>query len=154
MMASRSGKEEQTFGGEEFTRYCAVDPLAVDEARRAIAEAAEGYPPLGGSRLLGARPAPLPRLALLRQLARTESAQADEPEFVSEKPTELTFIEIELLDEEGNPVPKEKYKIELPDGAIREGRLDPSGRVLVDGIDRGTCKVSFPNLDAKDWRRR
>jgi hypothetical protein len=31
--------------------------------------------------------------------------------------------------------------------------LDSEGRARVDGIDPGTCKVSFPDRDAKDWKK-
>lgn len=57
-----------------------------------------------------------------------------------------TWIEIELIDRQGRPVPKEHYRIELPDGSFEEGLLDSSGRARIDGIDPGVCKVIFPDL--------
>jgi hypothetical protein len=69
------------------------------------------------------------------------------------KDKKLSWIEIELVDEEGEPVPSEKYLIELPDGRKKEGMLDSEGHARVDGIDPGTCKVTFPNRDAKDWKK-
>jgi Rhs element Vgr protein len=68
------------------------------------------------------------------------------------KDKKLSWIEIELVNEEGKPVPSAKYLIELPDGTKKEGMLDSQGRARVDGIDPGTCKVSFTEYDAKDWR--
>ena len=63
------------------------------------------------------------------------------------------WIEIELIDDHGKPVPGERYKITLPDGTtLAEGTLDEKGRARVDGIDPGTCKVTFPNLDAPSWK--
>jgi len=63
------------------------------------------------------------------------------------------WIEIELLDEDGNPVPGEPYRITLPDGAtIASGTLDHKGWARVDHIDPGTCQVTFPNLDKDAWR--
>jgi type VI secretion system secreted protein VgrG len=62
------------------------------------------------------------------------------------------WIEIELLDEDGNPVPGEPYKITLPDGTtVADGTLDDKGFARVDNIDPGTCKVTFPNLDKEAW---
>lgn len=60
---------------------------------------------------------------------------------------EQHWIEIELLDDLGNPVPDEMYFVELPDGSSISGRTDGQGRARVDGVDPGTAKVSFPDLD-------
>lgn len=67
--------------------------------------------------------------------------------------TQTTWIEIELVDNRGKPVPNEQYRLELPDGAIQEGYLDAQGLARVDGIDPGNCKISFPDIDAREWRR-
>jgi len=64
-----------------------------------------------------------------------------------------TWIEIELVDEAGEPVPGESYEITLPDGSKATGSLDGKGFARVDGIDPGTCKVTFPNLDKDAWNR-
>jgi len=69
------------------------------------------------------------------------------------KDKKLSWIEIELVDEEGKPVPSEKYEVELPDGHKKQGMLDSEGRARVDGIDPGTCKVSFLSRDGKDWKK-
>src|SRR5881227_2766391 len=62
------------------------------------------------------------------------------------------WIEINLVDEEGQPVPGEPYVITLPDGStVADGTLDQKGFARVDGIDPGTCKVTFPNLDKEAW---
>jgi uncharacterized Zn-binding protein involved in type VI secretion len=63
------------------------------------------------------------------------------------------WVEIELLDESGKPVPNEPYRIELPDGSVTEGSTDDRGRARVDGIDPGNCKISFPSLDKRSWKR-
>lgn len=60
---------------------------------------------------------------------------------------EKTWIEIELVDTEGNPVPNERYWILLTDGTTREGRLDQNGRAYFGGLDPGECDVRFPDLD-------
>ena len=63
------------------------------------------------------------------------------------------WIAIELVDQNGKPVPGEEYQITLPDGSPVEGDLDASGFARIDGIDPGTCSVSFPNLNGRDWKR-
>ena len=63
-----------------------------------------------------------------------------------------SWIEIELVDQDNKPVPGERYRVTLPDGAtLAEGTLDEKGFARVDGIDPGTCKVTFPNLDKSSW---
>lgn len=65
------------------------------------------------------------------------------------KPQQKTWIGIELVDEEGQPVANERYWIQLPDGSVREGRLDAKGRAHVGDLDPGECDVRFPDLDSE-----
>jgi len=66
---------------------------------------------------------------------------------------EKHWIEIELVDEEGNPVPGEEYEIKMPDGeTVDSGTLDEKGKARVEGIDPGTCKITFPKLDKDAWK--
>lgn len=60
-----------------------------------------------------------------------------------------TWVEFVLLDEEGVPVPEEKYSVELPDGSTKEGQLDADGRVRIDDIEDGTCWVTFPEIKVR-----
>lgn len=67
-------------------------------------------------------------------------------------PSKTHWIAIQLVDEGGHAVPGEDYTVTLPDGTTVEGCLDEHGRDRISGIDSGTCKVSFPNRDSKDWQ--
>ncbi len=64
---------------------------------------------------------------------------------------EKSWIEIELVDEEDEPVPGEKYKITLPDASVAKGTLDNKGFARIEGIEPGTCQITFPNLDKDAW---
>lgn len=65
-----------------------------------------------------------------------------------------SWIEIELVDEQQQPVPGEKYRVTLPDGrTVAEGTLDEKGFARLEGIDPGTCKITFPELDREAWKR-
>jgi hypothetical protein len=76
---------------------------------------------------------------------------ATEPVEVEDK---TTWIEIEMVDEEGQPWPNEEYEIKAPDGkAIKKGNLDKNGQAHVSVPNPGECEISFPNLDAPAWRR-
>ncbi|MDQ7013573.1 MAG: hypothetical protein Q9O74_06705 [Planctomycetota bacterium] len=69
-----------------------------------------------------------------------------------EEEEEASWIEIELHDEDGQPVPGEEYKIELPDGTEASGTLDGEGKARVEGFKPGECKVTFPKLEADVWK--
>lgn len=62
-----------------------------------------------------------------------------------------SWVEIELADQEGKPVPYQRYRVVPPDGTPIEGFLDDQGFARVDGVDPGTCQISFPGLDATSW---
>ena len=64
-----------------------------------------------------------------------------------------SFLELVLVDDNGQPASGERYRITTPDDQVREGRLDSRGMARIDGITRGTCEVSFPDLAADDWRQ-
>jgi hypothetical protein len=66
----------------------------------------------------------------------------------ADEPT--SWIEIELVDDSGNPVADEPYVLVTGDDRTRSGVLDRDGRAREDGIDPGNCKVTFPRLH--EWR--
>jgi hypothetical protein len=69
-----------------------------------------------------------------------------------EREKKKSWIQIELVDMNGDPVPGESYEVNLPDGqTVAQGTLDEMGRARVEGIEPGTCEVTFPNLDHTVW---
>lgn len=66
---------------------------------------------------------------------------------------EKTWIEIELVDDDDPPKPMafKRYRVELPDGSVREAMLDANGMAWLTGIDPGECQVRFPDFDSRDW---
>jgi len=91
------------------------------------------------------------------QLEKKEGKYGSEqvkPHKPDEEKTEKTsWIEIEMVDEEDEPVPGEKYKITLPDDSVAQGTLDDKGFARIEGIDQGTCKITFPELDKDAWEK-
>ncbi|HEY7771930.1 MAG TPA: hypothetical protein VIC26_02025, partial [Marinagarivorans sp.] len=59
----------------------------------------------------------------------------------------LTYIEIQLLDDQGEPVANEPYWIKDPEGNEHTGTTDASGKARVDGIRNGSCQVAFPEIE-------
>jgi hypothetical protein len=58
-----------------------------------------------------------------------------------------SWVEIALVDDEGMPVPGERFALRLPDGTLREGRLDDEGRARFTDIDAGECELRWPDLE-------
>jgi hypothetical protein len=104
---------------------------------------------LASGRLVLREEARIPNEGGFVPLREPEAPPAPEPE--RKKPAQLTWIEIVLVGEDDKPIPGERYRIELPDGSTREGRLDGRGLARVDGVDPGTCEVTFPGLDQDAW---
>jgi len=73
------------------------------------------------------------------------------PETKEEKEKKKAWIAVEMIDEEKNPVPGLRYKITLPDDTVAEGTLDDKGYAKVEGIEPGSCKITFPDLDKEAW---
>lgn len=69
----------------------------------------------------------------------------------AEPAVETSWIEIELVDEAGKPVPREAYAVKLPNGQVRRGTLGEDGRARVAVAEPGACEVTFPKLDAAAW---
>ena len=67
---------------------------------------------------------------------------------------ETSWVEIEMVDEDGEPWADEYYEVTLPDGKVRKGRLDDNGQAHVLLPTKTATDVSFPRLDAEAWERR
>lgn len=55
------------------------------------------------------------------------------------------WIEVELQDEEGNPMADEPFELHLPDGSTQNGTLDDNGFARVDSVPPGRVEVVFTN---------
>ncbi len=69
------------------------------------------------------------------------------------KDSKKTWVEVELLDKNKRPVKGLAIEVTLPDGSIEKGTLSEKGSFRKDGIDPGSCRVRFPDLDAREWAK-
>jgi hypothetical protein len=112
--------------GKKSGKACtAVEPVAPDDGR-------PGHVTLDGS----------------------EPVKPFKPTEEDEENEEKSWIEIEMVDEEDNPVPGMKYKVTLSDETVAEGTLDGKGFARLEGIPKGNCKVTFPELDKEAWEKK
>ncbi len=65
--------------------------------------------------------------------------------------TKAAFIGVTLVDARGKPIPGAEYDITLPNGTHVKDHLDAAGKVRIEGIDPGTCTVTFPAIDRRDF---
>lgn len=65
----------------------------------------------------------------------------------------VSWIELEMVDEQDEPVSGVKYQVKLPDGSEATGTLDNEGFARIDGIEPGQCEVTFPELDKDAWEK-
>jgi hypothetical protein len=57
--------------------------------------------------------------------------------------TKTAWIVISLVDQDKEPVPNDYYRIVTSANETLNGHLDPTGKVRVEGIAGGNCRVSF-----------
>ena len=81
----------------------------------------------------------------------SDETPSDETPSPPDTATAQDWLALALVDEDGNPMAGEAYRLALPDGSTREGTLDAEGKAHIEDLPSGTCQVSFPNLDAADW---
>jgi hypothetical protein len=64
-------------------------------------------------------------------------------------PLETTdWIEIRFVDDAGQPIAAQAFSAMFADGSTRDGTLDDSGSVRLDGVPPGVCVVEFPGFSA------
>ena len=62
------------------------------------------------------------------------------------------WIEIQLVGEDGSPMPWFEYEVTLPAGTKVRGYLDEHGQARIDNIETpGTAQISFVSLDEEAW---
>lgn len=62
-----------------------------------------------------------------------------------------TFIELELVDTDGLPVAFAGYSVTASDGTVFSGTLDADGHIYIEGVTKGSCKMTFPDFHGNDW---
>ena len=105
--------------------------------------------------LLGARGVGLWRMERMGQWDAScvvEAAEAEaEPLLASTGEDLAHWVHVVVVDEDDKPLAGVRYRLELTDGRVREGRTDADGGVYVDEIPAGECKLSLLEYDEALW---
>jgi len=84
---------------------------------------------------------------------RTSTMETHKDPKEGEPAEEKKWIEIEVLNDAELPVAGEKYEVELPDGKIAAGTTNAQGIARINGVDPGSCKIRFPNMNEDGWNK-
>ncbi len=146
----------------ERKRYEAVEK---NEARKALAEMAQDTKrPVKQREALEALlkdfdrtpPNPHTELVLLRRYRLRVIAEAEAPAAITpsalRKLKDPHWIEVELLDDNGQPVPNQRVLLVHEDGSEKSLVSDVEGRVRWEPIAPGSVSVRLPDLDADLWQ--
>ena len=68
----------------------------------------------------------------------------DDPVDELDPPEEPTLTVIQLNDEDGKPIPNQRFVLVLPDGSEKTGTLDEEGKAEIDVDDSGD--IIFPDV--------
>ncbi len=64
-----------------------------------------------------------------------------------------SWLDIELVDQNGKPVPYEPYEVTDSEDRKKRGTLDRNGYAHVTGVAAGPCQVTFPRRDYSVWQK-
>lgn len=78
---------------------------------------------------------------------------APAPAPAEEKTPVLGWIEVQLVNQDDKPRKGERYKLRLPDGSVREGKLNDNGLMRASDTPTGSCEICFPDIDASEWKQ-
>ncbi|HEX6243739.1 MAG TPA: hypothetical protein VFZ61_22650 [Polyangiales bacterium] len=78
-----------------------------------------------------------------RQYQRPPDASAPATPSQLKRAKEVDFLEVQLVDVEGQPYANEAYEVTLPDGSKRRGSLNRDGYLYLADIPSGDCSVRF-----------
>jgi hypothetical protein len=91
------------------------------------------------------------RFSAVRVSSAKPPARAKSPAQAAAKQPSRHWIEIELVDEQGAPVPGAAYVVKTPGGEEVTGILDGNGKARLTGLKSGSCEVRFPG-HGDSWR--
>jgi len=72
-------------------------------------------------------------------------------ELVEQAPDPEHWVEVVLVDMQGDGISGERYELTTPDGKLHEGTTGAGGVVRLASSVSGGCEFTFPDLDENAW---
>lgn len=91
------------------------------------------------------------RMSLEAASSHVGAAELAEPLRATTREDDSHWIHVIVVDHDDKPLAGVKYRIELTDGRVREGRTDAEGGVYFDEIPAGQCALSLLEYDESMW---
>ncbi len=135
--------------GKEMARLS--DAKVVEQVALRVADGRWSQTLVGSAPLTGGSSAA--QVAAAASAAAAAKAAGAGANRVTDDSKKKTWVEVELLDFNCRPIKGAKVEITLPDGSTTKGVLSGEGTFKVNGIDAGTCSVTFPDIDGREWKR-
>lgn len=63
----------------------------------------------------------------------------------------LSWVGVEVVDQDNKPVQGISYTIKLPDGSIQEGVTDEEGKARYEAVEEGSVYISLDELHGDEW---
>lgn len=68
------------------------------------------------------------------------------------EPVKLTWISVELQDNDGKAVPYMPFTIEFSDKSTSGGVTGKDGKCKLEGVVSGSAKIDFIGVDKREWK--
>lgn len=149
---SEIAKLRQLLGGELGKQSSQLsDAQVVEQVALRVADGRWTQSLVGSAPLTGGSSAA--QVAAAASAAAAANAAGAGANRVTEGTQKKTWVEVELLDYNCRPIKGAKVEITLPDGSTTKATLSSEGNLRINNIDAGTCTVTFPDIDGREWRR-
>jgi hypothetical protein len=83
--------------------------------------------------------------------ASSEAQWTPRPSAREERTSEGAWLELELLNQQGEPVANRRFRVIQHERVVREGMTNANGFARVESLSPGTCDIEFVDFDESDF---
>lgn len=83
----------------------------------------------------------------------TPAARPEELPPAAAEAEEGEWVEVELVDDDDEPVAEVLFEVTLPDGSVVQGTTSADGVARIPSPSGGDCQIKFPELPQGSWEK-